>query len=80
MDGATGMQFWTQRLDEIAAEQGYTRQEIADAMGVSRGYVSRLLKGRQGMTLSTFEGLCIALGVRVKLVAPPKPRQRKKGG
>jgi transcriptional regulator with XRE-family HTH domain len=55
----------------LLAEHGVTRQELADRLGKSKGYVSQLLNGERNMTLRTLADLGHAFGMRFALRAMP---------
>ena len=51
--------------------QGLTRRELADRLGLSEARVSRILSGRENLTLRTIADLGWALGLRFALVPVP---------
>jgi putative transcriptional regulator len=53
------------RLRQLREEKGLTQAELADRVGVSRGYISRLEIGRHDPPLSMVERLAKALRVKV---------------
>lgn len=60
------------RLEDLRAEQSLTLQELADKVGTSKAYVSRLLSGRySGLTLRTLTRLAWSLGCAVEIKLRP---------
>lgn len=58
--------------EEIAKQikkhmKGMTNVELAERLGVSRSYVTHLLKG-ENLTIESLERLCIALKVRLSIL------------
>lgn len=53
-------------MRQLCKEQHLSGNYLADFAGLSRGYVSRLLRGQQSPTLDTLEKLAGALGVNVR--------------
>ena len=47
----------------LAKKQGLTQSALADKIGVSQQYVSKILKGQENLSLDTITGLGDALGV-----------------
>ncbi len=56
---------WRDRARDLLFERGLTHQEIADALGVTRGAVGHWLCGRREPTLTQFVEICTALDVSV---------------
>jgi transcriptional regulator with XRE-family HTH domain len=54
----------TETVVGLLTETKMTRQELADRLGKSKGYVSQLLGGERNMTLRTLADLGHALGFR----------------
>lgn len=54
------------RIRKLAREKGLSVNRLADFAGLSRGYVSRLLRAEQSPTLDTLEKLAEALEVEVR--------------
>jgi transcriptional regulator with XRE-family HTH domain len=57
----------TETIVGLLADSRTTRQELADRLGKSKGYVSHLLSGERNMTLRTLADLGHALGFRFAL-------------
>jgi transcriptional regulator with XRE-family HTH domain len=57
-------------------ESGRSQYELAEASGVSRPQLSRLMTGERGLSAANLEALADALGLEFEL--RPK-RQRRKG-
>jgi len=49
---------------ETKLEKGLTQQQIADAMGVDKSVVSRILNGESNLTLKTIGDITWALGIK----------------
>jgi antitoxin component HigA of HigAB toxin-antitoxin module len=61
-------------VDEITwymREHKVSRADLADAMGVSTGRVSRLLSGGEGLTPRTLSAVLAALGARLEITLRP---------
>lgn len=59
------------RVKELIKEKGYTQQEFADKLGMSRVGLSQIINGKP--SYQTMEKLAEALGVElVELFNPPK--------
>ncbi len=54
------------QVRRIAKGKGLSVNKLADFAGISRGYLSRLLRAEQSPTLDTLEKLADALDVEVK--------------
>ncbi len=57
----------TEEICKILSEKNITRQELADRLGKSKGFVSQILNGSRNMTLNTLADVCIALGCTPKV-------------
>ncbi len=51
----------TEEICKILSEKNITRQELAEKLGKSKGFVSQILNGSRNMTLNTLADVCIAL-------------------
>lgn len=51
-----------------------TQAELARRVGVSRGYISRVFRGLENLTLETMTKLAIAVGGSVRLHVAPQDR------
>lgn len=49
-----------------------TQAELARRVGVSRGYISRVLRGHENLTLETMTRLALAVGGSVRLHVAPQ--------
>ncbi len=56
---------------ETRTQLGLTQRQIAQAVGVSRGYVANLESGRANPTLDLVERVAVALGIDIGLMARP---------
>lgn len=64
-----------QQIKRAMKADGRTRYAIAKASGISQAALSRLVHGRQGLTVDSLERLAHALGLEV--VLRPKKKLRK---
>lgn len=60
-------------LLEARKEAGLTQEELANRLGVDKGYISRIERGLTEPMVSTFYRLAAALGFRVDLVPERRP-------
>lgn len=60
-------------LLEARKEAGLTQEELANRLGVDKGYISRIERGLTEPMVSTFYRLAAALGFRVDLVPEHRP-------
>lgn len=60
-------------LLEARKEAGLTQEELANRLGVDKGYISRIERGLTEPMVSTFYKLAAALGFRVDLVPVDRP-------
>lgn len=56
----------------ILRERKMTKQDLAEKMGVSAQYVSKIVKGNENLTLETITKLEKALGVELISITDPK--------
>lgn len=49
------------KLSTYLQQRGITSKEVAEAMGVKKGYMSNVKNGYQNMTLATLKKLCTHL-------------------
>lgn len=54
---------------ELLEAAGMSRQDLAAALGKSKGFVSQLLSGKRNMTLRTLADLATATGHRIEMSA-----------
>ena len=54
----------TEAFCEIIENEGLTRQNLADKMGKTRGFVSQILNGSRNMTLGTMAEIALSLGYK----------------
>lgn len=50
-------------VQRLLAEYGWTQTDLADAMGVTKGFVSHVMTGHRGVGLESVENFAEALGV-----------------
>lgn len=60
-------------LLEARKKAGLTQAELANRLGVDKGYISRIERGLTEPMVSTFYRLAAALGFRVDLVPERRP-------
>jgi transcriptional regulator with XRE-family HTH domain len=60
-----------EHLRAITAALGVTQHELADRLQVSDARISRIMTGRENITLKTLADLGWALGMRFELAAAP---------
>lgn len=62
----------TEQIVAAMEEQEVSRSELAERMGVSRAYITKLLRGEGNTTLRTLVRIALALGLRpqVSFVEP----------
>jgi len=58
---------FTMQLHEEMQKQGLTRTELANRIGASQPYVTRILKGRENLTVATMVKLARAIGLKVHI-------------
>ncbi len=58
-------------VSKIMREKGISRSELADLMGVSRAYVTKLFTAPPNMTLLSITRLCKALRLKPFVVTNP---------
>ena len=57
----------TEQICGAMEEQEISRSELAQRLGVSRAYVTKLLNGHPNMTLRTLVAVAAALGLRANI-------------
>jgi len=57
------------RLDEL----GMRKADLAERLGVSKAFVTKLLRGNQNVTMRTLVNVANALGTRIDIEFLPKP-------
>lgn len=61
----------TEQICNAMEEQGIDRAELADKMGVSRAFISKLLNGTPNLTTKTLLKITLALGRELSVKLPP---------
>jgi transcriptional regulator with XRE-family HTH domain len=64
----------TTALKKAIVRDGRFQSAIAEAAGIDKGMVSRLMRDERTLTLSTADALCRGLGVDVRLVRVRKTK------
>jgi transcriptional regulator with XRE-family HTH domain len=67
----------TELICDLLAKQGLTRQDLAERLGKSKGFVSQILSGERNMTLRTLADFASALEHRLHLEATPVESVRR---
>lgn len=62
-----GILQFTLQLDELMRKQGVSKTELASRIGASQPYVTRLLKGRDNLTIATMVKLARAVGAKMQI-------------
>lgn len=68
----------TEQVVSIMKELGMNRTELADRLGVSKAFVTKLLRGNTNITLKTMTFLARSLGCDVSIDICPKDVQMVK--
>ncbi|ARZ69105.1 DNA-binding protein [Streptomyces albireticuli] len=63
----------TASLAGLLAEQGMSRKDLADTMGVSPGRVSQILSGDENLTMRSLAAVAEALDLRVEISFSERP-------
>lgn len=58
---------FTMRLHEEMQKQGISKTELASRIGASQPYITRILKGRDNLTIATMVKLARAVGLKVQI-------------
>jgi Helix-turn-helix. len=59
----------TEVICELLEREGVSRQELAERLGKTKGFVSQVLNGERNMTLRTLADLAHVLGHRLRVAA-----------
>lgn len=79
---------FTMRLHEEMQKQGISKTELASRIGSSQPYITRILKGRDNLTIATMVKLARAVGLKVQIslgetgaeeVGPEKRKRAARG-
>jgi transcriptional regulator with XRE-family HTH domain len=68
---------FTEDLLKMMGEE-VSQAELARRVGVSRGYISRVFRGTENLTLETMTKLALAVGGSVRLSVAPKDREARR--
>lgn len=66
-------------FEGLREKQGLTYTALAERMGVSRAYVSKLMQGRQNSTLGSLVKLAEALGAELDIRVRPQHKAHPDG-
>jgi len=58
---------FTMQLHEQMQKQSISKTELASRLGVSQPYVTRILKGRDNLTIATMVKLARAVGLKMQI-------------
>ena len=75
-DSDGGIAEFARRLREARRRAGLSQAELAARLGMTQGYVSRVERGAQNISLSACEAFADAVGCTFSAVLMPKPRER----
>jgi DNA-binding XRE family transcriptional regulator len=75
-DSDGGIAEFARRLREARRRAGLSQAELAARLGMTQGYVSRVERGAQNISLSAGETFADAVGCTFSAVLMPKPRDR----
>jgi transcriptional regulator with XRE-family HTH domain len=76
-DSASGFAEFGGHLREARRRAGLSQAALAARLGMTQGYVSRVERGAQNITLSACEVFAAAVGCIFTTMLTPKPRDRK---
>lgn len=62
----------TEEIWKAMEETGVNKTELANRIGVTKGYISQVLGGSRNMTLRTLSDICFALGKQVTITMEAK--------
>ena len=75
-DSASGFAEFGRHLREARRRAGLSQDALAARLGMTQGYVSRVERGAQNITLSACEVFAAAVGCTFSTMLTPKPRDR----
>ncbi len=67
----------TEQIWKIMEEEGISKSELAKRMGVSRGYITRILGGNTNFTLESLIKISMALKTDLQITFSPKVKARR---
>lgn len=56
------------RIKKIREQQGYTQEKVAEALGVSNAYISKIERGKTSLSIETLASICECLDTSPILV------------
>jgi transcriptional regulator with XRE-family HTH domain len=77
-DSGTGIAEFGRHLREERRRAGLSQEALAARLGMTQGYVSRVERGAQNITLSACEVFAAAIGCMFRTVLTPKPGDRSR--
>lgn len=63
---------FTEEICRLMEEEGIDRSELAERLGVSRAFITKILNGNPNLTLKTMMKLSMALNREFNIKMPPK--------
>ena len=75
-DSASGFAEFGRHLREARRQAGLSQAALAARLGMTQGYVSRVERGTQNISLAACEAFADAVGCTFSMVLMPKPRER----
>ena len=75
-DSPSGFTEFGRHLREARRQAGLSQAALAARLGMTQGYVSRVERGTQNISLAACEAFADAVGCTFSMVLMPKPRER----
>lgn len=72
----SAMDRFTTNAESLRIEKGFTKQALADSIGMERSQLSIILSGKNSPTLETMERIAVGLGVDVTDLLTPLARNK----
>jgi transcriptional regulator with XRE-family HTH domain len=60
----------TKRIDQACKRRGWSRNQLADFAGISRGSISMIMNGTNSPTLRTLKRIAAALDLKLRDLIP----------
>jgi len=55
-------------IEKLRKEKGFSQQQMADSLGISRRHYQRLEYGKSPMSVDVLEKCCVVLGMKVLIL------------
>jgi len=65
---------FTEKVVAVMRERGMSRVELAQRLGVSKAFVTKLLNGKSNLTIRTIVAITDALGCELVVDIPPRAK------